>query len=110
PDGKLAPFVPAGILLTPEERDEMVLHWFAHRLRDLARYRHGNRPRPWADTCATECLQQRDELAGVDQRQGRSPKSTTSRLEVHGPGIRPDVHARVSAILRRVAEKEAKPP
>jgi hypothetical protein len=46
----------------PDEQIPIILHWFAHALRNLARYRHGHEPLPWHLTaCLGRCLQvQRD--------------------------------------------------
>jgi hypothetical protein len=41
-----------------EEHVPIILHWFAHALRNLARYRDGHAPLPWHPTaCRSICLQ-----------------------------------------------------
>jgi hypothetical protein len=48
--------------LPPDEQTSIILHWFAHALRNLARYRDGHAPIPWHPTaCRRRCLRvQRD--------------------------------------------------
>jgi hypothetical protein len=46
-----------------DEQVPIILHWFAHALRNLARYRNGHPPRPWhATACRTRCLQVQRQL------------------------------------------------
>lgn len=49
---------------TCADNDE-VIHWLAHALRNVLRWRDGHPPLPWAPSCRSKCLQVRDELAGV---------------------------------------------
>jgi hypothetical protein len=46
-----------------DEQAAIIFHWFAHALRNLARYRDGHPPLPWHPmTCRTRCLQVRHRL------------------------------------------------
>lgn len=56
-----------GCPLDPQARDHLVMHWFAHALRNLRCLRDGNRPIPWSADCATVCLRERDKLASVQR-------------------------------------------
>jgi hypothetical protein len=54
----------AGLTALPaHEHVPTVFHWFAHALRNLARYRHGHAPIPWHPTaCRQRCLQVQHDL------------------------------------------------
>lgn len=49
--------------ISPEDRDKMVFHWFAHCLVNLRRYKNGHPPIPWHDGCASRCKSERNRLA-----------------------------------------------
>ena len=49
--------MPALLGLPPTNQTSIILHWFAHALRNLARYRHGHAPILWHPTaCQQRCL------------------------------------------------------
>jgi hypothetical protein len=49
--------------LPPDEQTAIILHWFAHALRNLARYRDGHAPISWHPTeCRQRCLKIQHDL------------------------------------------------
>lgn len=62
-DGKLIDYDRQGELIEATTQHQMLLHWFAHALRNLSRYFQGNPPLPFQDGCAGKCLKERDRLA-----------------------------------------------
>jgi len=58
PHMRPAPLMPDLAGRPIDEHGSIILHWFAHALRNLARYREGHAPMPWHPTvCRTHCLQ-----------------------------------------------------